>query len=768
MAQKPQIVDLRKSFYPGDPQAIQRNLVNTNKEDGEEQTMPIIPFEGYNFLPTAYGYRSYFGINSNLSISALNSNVQEVLSFLSPKNELIFIALCDDGIYYSTTSIGTWAYLISYAVTDERLWTHCVIENNLYCYQRGRESYIKIDDFTFATETTCSITGITENPGAVNSNFMTGVTYRFFIAARTADGMLRSTNTYFDYTTTEFEPSLNVSYIEDPDAVSYVIAWIDPNDASFPVYYISEALPSDPIVVNRVAYSIAAPSITATSFQDNVSFNIPFDTDISYGSSFTIVPNGGGSLPADTYDVYLLTYRLELPPTSNYPLSQPKFIDSITIGNLDTVQFSVTNNSTIDTILFWALFKSSSGVYYLFSVNNIAPTDTNFDELNTSSNINILGAFPIHSIADYEVVVPSFLNMAGQIGIFKAGTRLGFWDSDNSVAWSSNLDLTDFTPSLENLAGNAIFADVQGKIVTIKNHGEGFMIYSTKSIIGISPKLDSNFLWDAKDVFSSVGLVHPLSAVNSYNESEHFAIVTNGIVRLGKLNGLAGKYDTEYLFPEIYDFLRETRKPIFLKLVNQRYLSFELFDARHIEEVGVRTNTLPADNLLASVGNVFSLYTERKGALVFDLHLKKWGKLKQDYQVLTDYLALNIPSYNIFSHTDLGITGGLLKNGLLYNFDTQPSDGYIKYGKVGYYRLGVVHFLETRLDFRRMATGTLTIETSLNGRTTDASLDHTTNFTNINTLTIFPNLRYRWYTIKLEGEWDLQYMEVRANFSGRR
>ena len=65
-------------------------------------------------------------------------------------------------------------------------------------------------------------------------------------------------------------------------------------------------------------------------------------------------------------------------------------------------------------------------------------------------------------------------------GIFRANGRLGFWDSANSVSWSSLFSFIDFTPSLETLAGFATFNDVLGRIVTIKASGSGFIIYSTK------------------------------------------------------------------------------------------------------------------------------------------------------------------------------------------------------------------------------------------------------------------------------------------------
>ena len=102
MPQKPQIVDITKSYLPGDPNAFVQNLVNTDREDGEEKTLPLVPYEGYNFLPTSYGYKSFFGTNSQFGISALSSRVQHVLLYQIPTYKSRLIALCEDGIWVCT------------------------------------------------------------------------------------------------------------------------------------------------------------------------------------------------------------------------------------------------------------------------------------------------------------------------------------------------------------------------------------------------------------------------------------------------------------------------------------------------------------------------------------------------------------------------------------------------------------------------------------------------------------------------------------------
>lgn len=344
MVQRAQIVDITKSYLPGDPNSFVQNLVNTDREDGEEKTLPLVPYEGYNFLPTSYGYKSYFGTNAVLNIQALPSRCQYLFAYQLPNYQTRFIALCEDGIWVCNGNVAasTWSHevvfdLVTPPTYDPDVyeeWTACIIENVLYMYQQGRST-----------------------------------------------------------------------------------AW------------------KTAIVANEL---------------------------------------------------------------------------------------------------------------------------------------------------DIQTHTPTFLNMSGQMGIFRAGTRLGFWDSANSVSWSSNLDLTDFTPSLENLAGNRIFGAVTGRIVTIKAHGEGFIVYSTKSVVGATFLSTGSLLWDAKKVFDNTGISYSRAVTVGKTDHEHFIFGTSGIYTIGKYNALVGKYEGDAILPEVYDYLKESRDPVYLSILQDRYLCFSVISSDYI------------------------------------------------------------------------------------------------------------------------------------------------------------------------------------------
>jgi hypothetical protein len=332
---KEQIIDVTRSFLVTDPEAFYENQMVSQREDSPEKMLPIVAYEGYNFLPTLYGYRSYFDATSKLDIGSLASRCDRIVLYQFANYQNILVALCEDGIW--TNSGGTAAEAWNHRVTlstpgvgSYLEWTFCVIENTLYMYRQGG------------------------------------------------------------------------------------------------------------------------------------------------GSVYTVKP-------------------------TSYALGNP--------------------------------------------VENFAP---------------------------------SFLNMSGQMGIFRANGRLGFWDSANSVSWSSLFSFSDFTPSVETLAGFAIFNDILGRIVTIKSHGSGFIIYSTKNIVGVSYEATGSVLFSARTIAEVAGIWTSKQVCSGAVDTEQFAYTNTGIKHIS-----AG-FKIEDIFPGVYDFLKESREPVYLDFLNGRYLFLSLINPDYI------------------------------------------------------------------------------------------------------------------------------------------------------------------------------------------
>lgn len=177
----------------------------------------------------------------------------------------------------------------------------------------------------------------------------------------------------------------------------------------------------------------------------------------------------------------------------------------------------------------------------------------------------------VASGVDVTAKVPNFLNMAGQVGIFRAAGRLAFWDTAGSIGWSSLDDYTDFTPDIESLAGNATFSDVVGTIVTCLGHGDGFIIYATKSIIYIQEDAEATYQWKPKGILNNIGITYPRNVVTATPDTTHFAWTSNGMYKIEKA-------EPDVIVPEVTDFLKESNLPIYLNLMEGRHLVIESLD----------------------------------------------------------------------------------------------------------------------------------------------------------------------------------------------
>lgn len=168
-------------------------------------------------------------------------------------------------------------------------------------------------------------------------------------------------------------------------------------------------------------------------------------------------------------------------------------------------------------------------------------------------------------------LTPNFLNMSAQQGIFRAGDRLGFWDSANSIAWSNIDNFEDFTPDLETLAGNVIFPQIIGKIVNILGHGDGYVVYCTKSILYVQPIQNSLYLWKPTRILQDAGIAYSKECVAAVPDTLHYAYTSVGIFEI--VNGTA-----QSIIPEAADFFRLTPTPKYLRIIEGRHLFIPIMD----------------------------------------------------------------------------------------------------------------------------------------------------------------------------------------------
>ncbi len=195
-------------------------------------------------------------------------------------------------------------------------------------------------------------------------------------------------------------------------------------------------------------------------------------------------------------------------------------------------------------------------------------------------------------IAGVVSFVPTTINMTGQLGIFRAGGSLGFWDSEDAVSWSSPVNLKDFTPAITTLANTTTLTDVVGRITVIKGFGDGFMVYATKSVVKVMEDPSALQRFKAEPVYSNVGVVYPKEVVVAQPDNVHFAWTTAGLVQFEI------EQHPTVIVPEVTDWLRQARSPMYLSYLNNRYLCLQLLDASFITgNVEFSTQSIDPDDL---------------------------------------------------------------------------------------------------------------------------------------------------------------------------
>lgn len=366
MAQTTKYVDLTRTYVPMDPNSFPDSLHVVDSK--EENRIPVIPYDGRNILPTAYGYKSYFGTGTELGIGALAERVDWLLLFQNEAMNNFLIALCDSGIWFKAGSTsGAWTQAVVLPHNRENPlihyeWTYTVLNNVLYCYRENGANFYTIDSIVPA-------------PGIV-------------VATKT----------------------------------------------------------------------------------------------------------------------------------------------------------------------------------------------------------------------------PTFLNMAAQKGIFKAGNRLGFWDSANSTAWSTLDDKEEFTPDLETLAGFATFDHVIGRIINIKESGDDFIIYATKSIVHVRKAVESLYMWDPVRILPNAGIAYKEQVVVSVPDTVHFAYTNIGLVKISDGS-------PEVIVPEVTDFFKLGKFPKYLQVLEGRYLFVQFMGSDYVTGFPlIQEGQIPGSIVTISATTIAELFELALGA----------------------------------------------------------------------------------------------------------------------------------------------------------
>lgn len=251
-----------------------------------------------------------------------------------------------------------------------------------------------------------------------------------------------------------------------------------------------------------------------------------------------------------------------------------------------------------------------------------------------------------------------------------------FAEVASSVAWSSTIDPTDFTPSLVTGAGGGSVESARGAITCCVAHIQGFIVYTTNNAVVAVYSGNSRYPFNFREIVASGGLSVITNVTFDANTGNHYAYTTSGLQ-------LISTTQTQTVLPELTDFI----------------------SGRLFEDYDETTDTFVSQTLTASLQKQITLVSDRylifsyginslTHALVYDLTDKRWGKLKIPHVQCFEY---QVPSIQIVEIPRQSIAflqaDGAIKT-VDFSVTSSLSNGVIALGKYQFIRARLLQLNE--------------------------------------------------------------------------
>lgn len=285
------------------------------------------------------------------------------------------------------------------------------------------------------------------------------------------------------------------------------------------------------------------------------------------------------------------------------------------------------------------------------------------------------------------------------IGICAAAGYMIAWTKD-TVYWSSTIDPTDFTPSLITGAGSGSVEGAKGSITVCVAHLLGFIVYTSANAVAALFSGNARYPFNFREIVSSGGLASLNLIAAGADQGNHYAYTTSGMQ-------LISTSVAQTAYPEITDFISGKLFEDFDEVSNS-FTTIQLSAT-----MKKRVNVISDRYLVISYG-VSSL----THAIVFDLSLKRYGKLKINH---VDTFEYQLPNTGV-TETPRQSIGFLQVDGTaqVVDFDVFSLDdaGVLLLGKYQFVRPRFLQMDQIALENVRVGAGfSLTDLYTLDGKT---------------------------------------------------
>jgi hypothetical protein len=271
------------------------------------------------------------------------------------------------------------------------------------------------------------------------------------------------------------------------------------------------------------------------------------------------------------------------------------------------------------------------------------------------------------------------LNPVAVVGITESNGYLIAY-SANAASWSSLIDPTDFTPSLQTGAGGGNVEGIKGNITCGAPTSNGLVLYTEKNAVSVLYTGNAQYPFQFNECVGAGG-VSTLERVSYDADSGYNYAYTSFGMQVLKAKA------AESVFPDVTDFLAGQW--------------FEDFDDTALQ-FAYQALSSPMQKKLAFIANRFLVISygvnELTHALVYDAVQKRWGKLKFTHTDVFQYdllseLVSDIPKKSIALVTKEGAV-------YLVNFAIPftPRSGTLLLGKYQYVRENNLQLQQAALE----------------------------------------------------------------------
>ena len=346
---------------------------------------------------------------------------------------------------------------------------------------------------------------------------------------------------------------------------------------------------------------------------------------------------------------------------------------------------------------------------------------------------------------------------ASQIGGITASFGYMIAWSQSAIAWSSTVSPTDFTPSLITGAGGGSVQALKGAITNVAHHTFGFIVFSQLNCVAAVYSGNTRYPFNYREIIGGGGLSAPYQLIDLDSESGNLYGYTTAGLQIISVT------QAQPVFPEVTNFLGGSRFEDF----NDTTLQFLETDVG-IGKLNKQLQVIANRYLVLSYGIVTSFPQQFTHALIYDIAMKRWGKLRithiQAFEYLDQANAIQNNARNSLAFLD--------PNGQIFQADFSQlatTGGTILLGKYQHARDRLITLQQVDLEYIQNTNNvTLNVFPTFDGKTFQSptqltAIDSTTNAPQYPCRITGMNL-----SLCLQGQFMLDSLMLTYSSSGRR